>query len=1017
MEDRRLAVHRTIVVVDVEGFGDRRRTNPQQVAVRNGLYRAMRDAFCHAGIPWDGCGHEDRGDGVFILIPAEVPKGLLVESLPSALVTALHAHNGKHPGQERIRLRMALHAGEVNYDEHGTTAASINLAFRLLDASALKAALVGSSGVLAVIASSWFFEEVVRHSAPGAAAAYRPVPVDVKETTTIGWICLPDHIYPSGQAAESPLTVTVVAGRQSAVAPPVLPTTESPPPPEATASGTHTAAASQFKVPVATGDRAQLNARTAVLAAGGIPRPGDVGVAPGMSNLPRPPAAVFVGRDAALRRLEQALAGRASAVVHGLAGVGKSELALHYAHACHDRYELVWWITADDASQIEVGLASLAARICPEIAVAATTCDAAGWAICWLQTHTSWLLALDNANNAEHIQPLLGQLHGGHIVLTTRRDLGWHRLATPIPLDVLAPVAAVELITTATGRTGPADQATGAAIAAELGYLPLALDQAAAYISQTRITLNSYLTRLRQHPARMHAASAEGGDAQRTVSRLWDMTLAAIDQRKPAAVWLLRVLAQYAPDNIPRSILGGQHSADSGTDDPADVDDSLGLLASYSMITLTPGAVSVHRLVQSVILATTVVTGGGAPPARDTALDWLNQAMPPVPGTQAAAWPLLRALVPHADKLASHYTAGEEPENLGRVLNEVAFFHQAQGDYERARTLRVSALEIIERNFGTGHLHTATCLGNLAATYGALGRHTSALPLAERALAITETALGPDHPDTGICLGNLAATYGALGRHTDALPLAERALAITETALGPDDPMTARCLGHLARTYSDLGRHTETLPLEQRALAMSETALGPDDPMTAIWLGNLARTYGTLGRHTDALPLAERALAITETALGPDDPTTARCLGHLAHTYRALGRHADALPLEQRALAITESALGPDQSGTSVRLGHLARAYGSPGRQADALPLAERALAITESALGPDHPDTAVRLGNLAATYDNLGRHTDALHLAERGHRCAFTALGAGHITTEWLARLSARLRDRLNAS
>ena len=165
MEDQRLAVHRTIVVVDVEGFGDQRRTNRDQVAVRDGLYRAMRDAFGRAGIPWDDCGHEDRGDGVFVLVPAEVPKGLLAESLPSALVTALRAHNGAHPGPERIRLRMALHAGEVHYDEHGVTAAAVNLAFRLLDAGALKAALASSPGVLAVIASSWFFEEVVRHSA------------------------------------------------------------------------------------------------------------------------------------------------------------------------------------------------------------------------------------------------------------------------------------------------------------------------------------------------------------------------------------------------------------------------------------------------------------------------------------------------------------------------------------------------------------------------------------------------------------------------------------------------------------------------------------------------------------------------------------------------------------------------------------------------------------------------------------------------------------------------------------
>ena len=87
--DRRFPVHRAIVVVDVEGFGDPRRTNRHQVEIRDGLYRAMQDAFGRAGIPWDSCDHEDRGDGIFILVPAEVPKSLLVESLPPALVAAL----------------------------------------------------------------------------------------------------------------------------------------------------------------------------------------------------------------------------------------------------------------------------------------------------------------------------------------------------------------------------------------------------------------------------------------------------------------------------------------------------------------------------------------------------------------------------------------------------------------------------------------------------------------------------------------------------------------------------------------------------------------------------------------------------------------------------------------------------------------------------------------------------------------------------------------------------------------
>jgi hypothetical protein len=186
------AVHRTIIAVDVEGFGDRRRTNRNQVAVRDGLYGAMNEAFGQAEIPWDDCHREDRGDGIFILAGPEVHKSVFAEIVPSALVAALCRHNGAHPDPERIRVRMVLHAGEVTFDQHGVTAASVNLAFRLLECGPVKAELAASPGVLAVIASSWFFDEVIRHSTADPAE-YHAVPVAVKETTTTGWICLPDH--------------------------------------------------------------------------------------------------------------------------------------------------------------------------------------------------------------------------------------------------------------------------------------------------------------------------------------------------------------------------------------------------------------------------------------------------------------------------------------------------------------------------------------------------------------------------------------------------------------------------------------------------------------------------------------------------------------------------------------------------------------------------------------------------------------------------------------------------------
>ncbi|VVJ19475.1 Uncharacterised protein [Amycolatopsis camponoti] len=167
--------HCTIVVVDVESFGRRSRTNPNRVRIRRGMYRAIERAFAAAGIPWDICRHEDLGDGVLVLVPARVSKTLFADLLLGELADELQAHNGVHPPLERIRLRLALHAGEVSYDAYGATGSSILHAQRLLDAPELRRALADTKAVLAVIASAWVFDEVIRHSERGFVDAYRCV--------------------------------------------------------------------------------------------------------------------------------------------------------------------------------------------------------------------------------------------------------------------------------------------------------------------------------------------------------------------------------------------------------------------------------------------------------------------------------------------------------------------------------------------------------------------------------------------------------------------------------------------------------------------------------------------------------------------------------------------------------------------------------------------------------------------------------------------------------------------------
>ncbi|MDX3231089.1 tetratricopeptide repeat protein [Streptomyces sp. ME19-01-6] len=744
-----------------------------------------------------------------------------------------------------------------------------------------------------------------------------------------------------------------------------------------------------------------------------------------MNNLPTPDSAVFRGRDealAVLMALPAAGAGVVAQSVRGLGGVGKSTLALQHAR----RFLAagggpVWWVDAESASKVTAGLAAMATALNP-VHAGLPVDEAAQWAVVWLQGRTGWLLVLDNAEDPADLDPYLGRLTTGQVVITTRRDLPWRDLGTPLRLNTLTPEAAVDVLRDITGST---DAAGLDRLADELGNLPLALQQAGAYLAQTRTPPGDYLAQLRQDPAGALAASAPGDPQQRTIAQLWSVTLNAVQTADPHAVDLLRILAYCAPGPLPRNVL------DTALETRRTVDHALGVLAAYSMITLTETTVTVHRLVQTVIRATTPPTTPTLPPRgirrllprrtpsapphpSSTALALLRAAIPSASPEDVETWPAWQTLLPHIQAVVSYDEIDDGHPDLAFVLGESTFHLWARGQATQALPLAERALTITEAVLGPNHPNTATRLNNLAATLSDLGRHTEALSLKERALTITEATLGPNHPDTALRLNNLAATLSDLGRHTEALSLEERALAITETALGPNHPDTAIRLGNLAATLSRLGRHADALPLAEQALAITETTLGPNHPDTARCLNNLATTLSRLGRHADALPLKQQALAITEAALGLDHPDTALRLGNLAATLSDLGRPTDAMPLEEQALAITETTLGPNHPDTALRLGNLAATLSRLGRPTDAMPLEEQALAITETTLGPNHPDTARCLNNLATTLSRLGRHADAIPLAERAVAIIESTLGPDHhITARHLDNL-AILRRRL---
>jgi len=180
-------VHRAILIVDVEKFGDHARTNAHQLAVRHAMYKALRRSFAKARISWADCTTEDRGDGVLVLVPADVPKSWLVTKVVTRLADVLVHHNAACSPQTRIRLRVALHAGEVHYDARGVTGAAINFAFRLISAEQPKYLLRASSGALVLVVSNWFYDEVVRHDAAAMPTSFHQIYVTAKETVATAW--------------------------------------------------------------------------------------------------------------------------------------------------------------------------------------------------------------------------------------------------------------------------------------------------------------------------------------------------------------------------------------------------------------------------------------------------------------------------------------------------------------------------------------------------------------------------------------------------------------------------------------------------------------------------------------------------------------------------------------------------------------------------------------------------------------------------------------------------------------
>ncbi|MFI6743794.1 FxSxx-COOH system tetratricopeptide repeat protein [Nonomuraea sp. NPDC050451] len=691
-----------------------------------------------------------------------------------------------------------------------------------------------------------------------------------------------------------------------------------------------------------------------------------VAASPRTVNLPH--VGLFVGRDEELAALEAALERGGEVVVaavHGLGGVGKSTLAARYARAQATVCNPVWWITADSPTAVQAGLAALAAALEPELA-AALPLEVLAERVCtWLAAHDGWLLVLDDVTDPADVAPLLGRTLSGRVLVTSRLGQGWHRLgAQVLQLDVLPESDAVDLLTQTATPGQRADGLEGAPeLVRELGCLPLAIEQAGAYLYQTRLAPGGYLQLLREYPALMHDRAARGAAAERTIARIWRLTLARLADT-PLAGDLLRILAWYGAEPIPRTLLDGLAVG------PPQVQHALGELAAYNMITFDGQTVTVHRLVQAVARTADPDDphrrAADIDTARGHATSLLDDAVP-VSWEDPAGWPTWRALLPHVEALVSHTTPDADTATIARLLNLTGLFLNDQGAIARAIASLERARTVYERVLGADHPDTLTSRNNLAAVHYAAGDLGRAIPVYEATLADRERVLGADHPDTLSSRNNLAATYQAAGDLGRAIPLYEATLTDCERVLGVDHPSTLKSRSNLAYAYQAAGDLGRAIPLYEATLTACEQVLGADHPATLTFRSNLGAAYALAGDLGRAVPLLEATLADRERVLGADHPSALKSRSNLAGAYQAAGDLGRAIPLYEQTLADRERVLGADHPDTLDSLNHLAYAYGLAGDLGRAIPLYEQTLADCERVLGPDHPVTKVVQANLAA--------------------------------------------------
>ncbi|KAH7061799.1 kinesin light chain [Paraphoma chrysanthemicola] len=692
----------------------------------------------------------------------------------------------------------------------------------------------------------------------------------------------------------------------------------------------------------------------------------------------------FLGRESQLAEVEVKLFehNQATAVaIVGPPGTGKSQLALEVAHRTILRNKdcSVFWIDASDIDSLYRSYDSVAQKL-----------SIPGWddekadsrqlvkAYLGGRGEHQYLLVFDNADEvslgssgmptgAVHLSDYLPQSGRCAILYTTTNRDTAETLTAPniVELQEMTSSTAQSMLEShlPTLLSGSVQQ-EAQLLLRELSYLPLAVVQAAAYITARSITLPEYrlLVAKQKEAAPGHGSELQGDRPQEpdTTGPVAITLLISLDHLRgdvELAAKYLFLAACVDRKDIPLDLLPSSSSHEK--------EEAVKVLRKYGLVVMRPAesSLDLHQLVHRA-LRECLQRQGLLDKWTGTAAQELYGVFPDNNHRSRSKW---RRLLPHAKYVLLHGQAEKGGGDRLELARKCAMALYNDGRWKEAEELEVQVMETSSRVLGDEHPDTLISMNNLASTYSDQGRWKEAEELEVQVMETRKRVLGDEHPDTLTSIANLALTYSDQGRWKEAEELEVQVIETSSRVLGDEHPDTLISMNNLASTYSNQGRWKEAEELFMQVMETRKSVLSDEHPSTLTSMANLASTYSKQGWWKKAEELEVQVIETSSRVLGDKHPDTLISMNNLASTYSNQGRWKEAEELFMQVMETRKSVLSDEHPSTLTSMNNLAFTLEGQGLYDKAILLLEQCYQLRHQVLGPKHPNTVSSLVALQA--------------------------------------------------